>query len=262
MFASDKKNRVGSPRRPCGVALLASVLVVALCPVDSQAESDDLRCGMDADCVVTNFDCSECGRCPDSPPLAVPPRALKRLDTECRKHPPARLARDGVLARGPMPACSPCMSSFQQTAVPIYRAACVESRCQAVVDFYQVINPPSSPSLPGDVSHATAPGDATTCSSVEDCVLTKFDCTACGRCPGSPPVALNGKALVELEAKCRKHPPARLNPPPQQPPPPPNCAKCPFVDPKRPLPTFRAACSEKHCQAIPEPVREPKGSGG
>jgi hypothetical protein len=262
MLASGNKNRVGATRRSAGVALLASVLVLALCSVDSRAESEDLRCGADADCVVTNFDCSECGRCPDTPPLAVPPRALNRLETECKKHPPARLARNGVLARRPMPACSPCMSSLRQAAAPIYRAACVESRCQAVPDFYQVINLPGSPPLQADVLHATGPADPTACARVEDCVLTNFDCTACGRCPGSPPVALSGKALVELEAKCRRHPPARLNPNAKQGTPRPKCGKCPSVEPNRPVPSFRAVCSEKHCLAIPEPVREPKGSGG
>ncbi|HJX66882.1 MAG TPA: hypothetical protein VJ860_23370 [Polyangia bacterium] len=153
------------------------------------------------------------------------------------------------------------MSSLLQTAVPNYRAACVKSRCQAVLDFYQVINPPSSLPLQADVSHATVPADPTTCSSAQDCVLTNFDCTACGRCLGSPPVAINGRALVELEAKCRKHPPTRLNPNPKQAIPRPKCGKCPAVDPKRPVPSFRAACSDKHCQAIPEPAREHKGSG-
>ena len=245
-------------RRPSGRVPLACLLAFAACLVDRRASADDLRCGADADCVLTNFDCSECGPCPDTPPLAMPPRAFKRLEAECKKHPPARLARRSQLARGPMPACSPCMTSLPRTAAPIYRAACVENRCQAVVDFYQVITPLSGSSLRGEAAPATALGDVRTCSNADDCALTNFDCTACGRCPGTPPAALNGQALVDREAKCRKHPPARLDPRAKQGAPRPKCAKCAPLEPKRPIPWFRVDCIERHCQAIPEPAREQK----
>jgi hypothetical protein len=249
-------SRYFAGRRPSGRGSVACVLAVAACLVDGRASADDLRCGADADCVLKNFDCSACGPCLDTPPLAMPPRAFQRVEKECKKHPPARLARRPGDARGPMPACSPCRSTLPRTATPIYRAACVESRCQAVVDFYQVIPPPGDSVLRGNA--ATAPGDARTCSNPDDCALTNFDCTTCGRCPGSPPVALNGQALVDLEAKCRKHPPARLDPKPRQATPRPKCAKCPPVDPKRPVPWFRVDCIDGHCQVIPEPPREQK----
>ena len=255
MFASGSRNLAG---------LFAFVLAAVLHLVNRQTWADDLQCAADADCILTNFDCSECGRCPNSPPFAVPPRALKRLEKECRKHPPARLAsllKNGSLSTGPMPACSPCMSSLLQTSAPIYRAACVAGGCQAVVDFYQVITQPSVPLLQSEPSRATMPDDPKTCSSAEDCVLTNFDCTACGRCPGSPPAAFNGQALVQMEAKCRKHPPARLNSNPKQGTPRPKCGKCPPVDPARPIAAFRAACTEGQCQAISEPARVQKGSG-
>ncbi|HJX54557.1 MAG TPA: hypothetical protein VJ801_17455 [Polyangia bacterium] len=246
-------------RRLSGRVPLACILAVVACPVDRRASADDLRCGADADCVLTNFDCSECGPCPDTPPLAITPRALKHVEEECKKHPPARLARRPGDARGPMPACSPCPSSLLRTAAPIYRAACVENRCQAVVDFYQV-TPPSEAPLRGQAAPATASRDARTCSNADDCTLTNFECTACGRCPGSPPVALNGQALVDLQAKCRKHPPARLDPKPKQGAPRPKCAKCPPLEPKRPIPWFRVDCVEGQCQVVSEPARKPEGS--
>lgn len=259
LFMVFSGSRCPARRRLSGRVPLACILAVAACLGDRLASADDLRCGVDADCVLTNFDCSECGRCPDTPPLAMPPRALKRVDEECKRHPPARLARGSQLARGPMPACSPCPPSLLRTAAPIYRAACVESRCQAVVDFYQVI-PPSEPSLRAEAAPTTASGDARICSNADDCVLTNFDCTACGRCPGTPPAALNGQALVDQEAKCRKHPPARLHPKLKHGAARPKCAKCPPRDPKRPIPWFRVDCIGGQCQLIPEPARKPEGS--
>ena len=256
MAISGSRHLAGPGLRGSGRVFLACVLAVAACLVDGRATADDLWCGADADCVLKSFDCSECGPCPDTPPPAMPPRAFKRVEEECKKHPPARLARRGQLARGPMPACSPCKSTLLRTAAPIYRAACVENRCQAVIDFYQVIPRPSEPPLRAEA--ATVPSDARTCSNAGDCALTNFDCTACGRCPGSPPVAFNGQALVDLEAKCRKHPPARLDPKPKPGAPRPKCAKCPPLDPKRPIPWFRVDCIEGHCQVIPEPAREQK----
>ena len=256
MAISGSRHLAGPGSRGSGRVFLACVLAVAACLLDGQATADDLWCGADADCVLKSFDCSECGPCPDTPPPAMPPRAFKRVEEECEKHPPARLARRGQLARGPMPACSPCRSTLLRTAAPIYRAACVENRCQAVMDFYQVIPSPSEPPLRAEA--ATVPRDARTCSNAEDCALTNFDCTACGRCPGSPPAAFNGQALVDLEAKCRKHPPARLDPKPKPGVPRPKCAKCPPLDPKRPIPWFRVDCIERHCQVIPEPAREQK----
>ena len=71
-------------------------------------------------------------------------------------------------------------------------------------------------------------------------------------------MAFNGQALVDLEAKCRKHPPARLDPKPKPGAPRPKCAKCPPLDPKRPIAWFRVDCIEGHCQVIPEPAREQK----
>jgi hypothetical protein len=254
MAISGRRHLTG--QRP--LSLFACVLAIGAWLVPWRASADDLRCEADGDCGLTNFDCSECGRCPDSPPLAIPPRALKRVEAECKKHPPARLARRLGDARGPMPACSPCPPTLLRTAAPIYRAACVASRCQPVVDFYQV-TPASEAPLRAEAAPASKPGDARTCSSAEeDCVLTNFDCTACGRCPGSPPVALNGRALVELEAKCRRHPPARLDRKPKPGAPRPKCGKCPPLDPKRPIPWFRVDCIEGHCQAIPEPACEQK----
>jgi hypothetical protein len=73
-------------------------------------------------------------------------------------------------------------------------------------------------------------------------------------------VALNGQALVDLQAKCRKHPPARLDPKPKQGAPRPKCGKCPPLEPKRPIPWFRVDCVEGQCQVIPEPARKPEGS--
>jgi hypothetical protein len=150
-------------------------------------------------------------------------------------------------------------STLLRAAAPIYRAACVANRCQAVIDFYQV-TPPSAAPLRGEAPPATASDRARTCSDADDCALTNFDCSACGRCPGSPPVAFNGRALVALEAKCRKHPPARLDPKPKQGAPRPKCAKCPSLDPKRPIPWFRVDCIEGQCQVISEPAREQKQS--
>jgi hypothetical protein len=155
-----------------------------------------------------------------------------------------------------MPACSPCKTSLLRSAAPIYRATCAENRCQAVVDFYQVIAPASQPSLSGQAAAASASGDARTCSNSEDCVLTNFDCSACGRCPGTPPDALNGNALLDLEKKCRKHPPARLDPKLKQGAPRPKCGKCPQLDLKAPIPWFRVDCIEGHCQAIPQPAQQ------
>lgn len=245
-------------RRPLSRVPLACLLALAACLGDRRASADDLRCGVDADCTLKTFDCSECGPCPDTPPLAMPSRAFKRVEEECKRHPPARLARRPGDAKRPMPACSPCMTSLPRTAAPIYRAACKENRCQAVLDFYQGIAHSSAPSLRGEATPATMAGDARACSNADDCVLTNFDCTACGRCPGTPPVALNGQVLVDREAKCRKHPPARLDPRAKQGAPRPKCAKCAPIDPKRPIPWFRVDCIESHCQAIPEPAREQK----
>jgi len=42
------------------------------------------------------------------------------------------------------------MSSFQQTGRAHLPSSLRGESLPAVVDFYQVINPPSSPSLPGD----------------------------------------------------------------------------------------------------------------
>ncbi len=251
----------GSPyfagRRPSGRVPFVCVLAVGVCLVDRRVSADDLWCGVDADCALQTFDCSECGPCPDTPPLALPPRAFKRLEEECKRHPPARLARRPGDARGPRPACSPCMTS-PRIATPTYRAACVENRCRAVVDFYQVIAPPSVSSLRDKIARATASGDARTCATADDCVLTNFDCTVCGRCPGTPPAALNGQALVDREAKCRKHPPARLDPRAKKGVPRPKCAKCASPEPKCPIPWFQVDCVAGRCQAIPEPAHEQK----
>jgi len=102
---------------------LAGVLAVAACLADGRAMADDLWCGADRGLRVEELRLLGCGPCPDTPPPAMPPRAFKRVEEECKKHPPARLARRGQLARGPMPACSPCKSTLLRTAAPIYRAA-------------------------------------------------------------------------------------------------------------------------------------------
>jgi hypothetical protein len=111
---------------------------VAQPPVERAAEKPATSpgCERDQDCVLTSFDCSECGRCPDSPPEAVTAAQLAAAEADCRKNPPARLDPNARNRGRAFPACSPCPGP---TVVdrPVWQPVCRGHQCVAEIERTQ-----------------------------------------------------------------------------------------------------------------------------
>jgi hypothetical protein len=108
-------------------------------------------CRRDADCILSSFDCSECGPCPGFPPQAVTRRQLEWLEEECRRNPPWRLAPDPGHAHRTPVACSPCPDTGDHL-IREYKAVCKGSRCAA-----ELVSARPVP-LPGPNDPLPAPG--------------------------------------------------------------------------------------------------------
>jgi hypothetical protein len=93
--------------------------------------SDPPRCRDDAECVVTSFDCSECGRCPGDPPWAALPAEMATAEEECRRNPPVRNNPQAAAMGLQVPACQPCDGGLPQEFVTLYRAVCRDGFCIA-----------------------------------------------------------------------------------------------------------------------------------
>lgn len=126
---------------------------------------DQRVCRKDQDCVLTQFSCGFCGRCPDTPPYAIDQKTLARQQADCKADP-----------RSVQPvACSPCPPPDPDAAPFPEKAACREGRCVAV----------------------TRPR----CRRDTDCVLNPVDCSTCGHCPGDPPSAVLATQVEALRVQ-------------------------------------------------------------
>ena len=90
----------------------------------------ETRCARDDECLVTTFDCSECGRCPGDPPWAALPGELTAAEDECRESPPVRNNPNAAALGLAVPACQPCDGGIPEF-VTLYRAVCREGDCIA-----------------------------------------------------------------------------------------------------------------------------------
>jgi hypothetical protein len=111
-------------------------------PVENAAEAPGVPpgCERDQDCVLTAFDCSACGRCPDSPPYALTPAQLAAAEADCRRNPPARLDPDGRKSGRAFPACSPCPGPTVAHR-PAWKPVCRGHQCVAEIEPTQAIAP-------------------------------------------------------------------------------------------------------------------------
>ena len=111
-------------------------------PASPQGDTpSEAQCTRDDECVVTSFDCSECGRCPGDPPWAALPAELAAAEEECRIHPPVRNDPDAAALGLAAPACQPCDGGFQEF-VTLYRAVCREGHCIAEPYATEPVLPP------------------------------------------------------------------------------------------------------------------------
>jgi hypothetical protein len=171
-------------------------------------------CERDEDCVLSGFDCSECGRCPDTPPWAATAEQLAEAERECAAHPPVRMIPNAGELGLDHPACSPCPDVPEM--LPSWRAVCREASCMAepipgserpTALAYTGDLIPGGPSTQGSViDHAAtadeAPGEAG-CEEDSDCVLTTWICSPCGAaCPGTMSRAMLKTSLDAAIAGC------------------------------------------------------------
>jgi hypothetical protein len=117
--------------------------------------SDPLRCRDDADCSVTSFDCSECGRCPGDPARAVTAAGLATAMEECERNPPVRNNPQAAAMGLTVPACQPCDGGLIQEFVTLYRAVCRDGSCIAEPYATEPVPPPSDVISPPDTPGPT-----------------------------------------------------------------------------------------------------------
>lgn len=125
----------------------------------SSAQRDatsDARCVRDDDCVVTAFDCSECGRCPGDPPGAATRAALAAAEEQCRLHPPIRNDPHAAALGVAVPACQPC-DGGPHDVVTLYRAACRAGQCIAEAYATEPVPPPGALLAPGALDVSARP---------------------------------------------------------------------------------------------------------
>jgi hypothetical protein len=173
---------------------LACAGLLALARTVSGAEP---QCAKDAECLLVAFDCGECNPCPGTEPVAMTPRELAALRAQCQEKPPGRLDPQ---RRRAVPKCEKCPDA--RGPRPEQRAACVSGRCELK----------EVPEGKGTATHRVYEPDPAACLLDSDCILSGFDCSECGRCPKTPPVAVTAKQDVQVQAECMRNPPARLRP--------------------------------------------------
>ena len=108
----------------------------------AEPTSDPSRCRDDAECSLTSFDCSECGRCPDDPPWAALPAELATAEEECRRNPPVRNNPQAAAMGLAAPACQPCDGGLVRESVTLYRAVCRDGYCIAEPYGTEPVPPP------------------------------------------------------------------------------------------------------------------------
>jgi len=160
-------------------------------------------CERDEDCVLDAIDCSECGTCPGSEPLAATAEQWAEAEAECARNPPVRLnpraAEIGLTA----PTCSPCPDMPEM--LPSWRAVCRDAEC--VAEAIPGSERPSALANPGDLLGPSptadeAPGEAG-CEEASDCVLTTWICSPCGAaCPGTMSRAVLRRSLDAAMQGC------------------------------------------------------------
>lgn len=143
---------------PAALAAPAGALVAAAGPASGRASP--LACTEDKDCLLSTFDCSQCGRCPGFPPYVISKRGLAQAEQECKAHPPPRLRALEPRTGGPrvpvleQPACAPCQAPPAEQAWPL-RTVCTKGRCEAVMGPRQ--RPGEVPALPATPAVPSGP---------------------------------------------------------------------------------------------------------